>query len=354
MPPIRSDASRWQEKILAWSREVLGQILEELRPNPHPRLHDKGDRIASFMAVPAVAAKNTDHVAEVIKRITPETSDPYVFISDSNGTFQGVVPIAKVFAATPETPVDAEIEALPRVHDDETVGNAITVAMETGTPVLAVVDVADRLMGIVPAEILLHLVRQTYGNALKRFAGIRENSEQALTAIEGQPGRRVVHRLPWLLVGTFGSMIATLIMAGFEDVLRQNIEVAFFIPGLVYLADAIGTQSEAIAVRGLTFSRTPIKRLWWGELQTGVLLGLTLALLVFPFIWIAFSAALALAVAVALVFASSVATSIGLLFPWLLARVGKDPAYGSGPIATILQDLLSLIIYFLTVSALVF
>ncbi len=354
MPPIRSDASRWQEKILAWSREILGQILEELRPNPHPTLPDKGDRIESFMAVPAIAAQNTDLVGEVRKRITPETSAPYVFVSDSNGTFQGIVPVAKVFAAAPETPIDGQLETLASVHRDETVGNAITVAMETGTSLLAVIDDADRLVGIVPAEILLRLVRQNYGDALKRFTGIRENSEQALTAIEGRPGRRVIHRLPWLLVGTFGCMIATLIMAGFEDVLQQNIEVAFFIPGLVYLADAIGTQSEAIAVRGLTFSRTPIKRLWWGELQTGLLLGLTLALLVFPFIWIAFSAALALAVAVALVFASSVATSIGLLFPWLLARLGKDPAYGSGPIATIIQDLLSLIIYFLTVSALVF
>ena len=122
MPPIHPEIRRWQEKILAWSQEILGQILEELRPTPHPRLHDKGDRIESFMAIPAVAVQSTDLVGEVRKRITPETSDPYVFVSDSNGCFQGVVPVAKVFSATPETPVDAQIEALPSVHRDEAVG----------------------------------------------------------------------------------------------------------------------------------------------------------------------------------------------------------------------------------------
>jgi magnesium transporter len=40
------------------------------------------------------------------------------------------------------------------------------------------------------------------------------------------------------------------------------------------------------------------------------------------------------------------ATTIGLLFPWLLQRLGQDPALGSGPVATIVQDVLSLLVYF--------
>jgi magnesium transporter len=52
--------------------------------------------------------------------------------------------------------------------------------------------------------------------------------------------------------------------------------------------------------------------------------------------------------------ASSLATSIGLLLPWVFARLGYDPALGSGPLATVVQDVLSLLIYFLVASALVF
>jgi magnesium transporter len=60
-------------------------------------------------------------------------------------------------------------------------------------------------------------------------------------------------------------------------------------------------------------------------------------------------ARLALAVALALVVAGGLATAIGLTLPWLLERLGRDPAYGSGPLATIIQDVLSLAVYFLTV-----
>lgn len=50
--------------------------------------------------------------------------------------------------------------------------------------------------------------------------------------------------------------------------------------------------------------------------------------------------------ALAIVVAGSVAVGVGLLFPWLLSRFGFDPAYGSGPVATIIQDVLSLLAYF--------
>jgi magnesium transporter len=61
---------------------------------------------------------------------------------------------------------------------------------------------------------------------------------------------------------------------------------------------------------------------------------------------------LALAVGLALVVAGAIATSIGLLFPLALSRLGFDPAYGSGPVATIVQDVLSLLTYFVTAELL--
>lgn len=60
-------------------------------------------------------------------------------------------------------------------------------------------------------------------------------------------------------------------------------------------------------------------------------------------------ARLALAVSLAAVAAGGCTTSIGLTLPWLLVGAGKDPALGSGPVATIIQDILSLLIYFAVV-----
>jgi magnesium transporter len=119
------------------------------------------------------------------------------------------------------------------------------------------------------------------------------------------------------------------------------------VPGLVYLADAIGTQSEAVAVRGLSLTNVGLARLLGGELRSGLLIGLVLALLAFPMVWAGFGELrLAGAVALSLAGASAVASVLGLLLPWLLGRLGSDPAYGSGPLATIVQDVLSLLIYF--------
>jgi magnesium transporter len=42
-----------------------------------------------------------------------------------------------------------------------------------------------------------------------------------------------------------------------------------------------------------------------------------------------------------------------MALPSLLQRLGRDPAFGSGPLATVVQDLLSLVIYFLVASAIV-
>jgi len=345
---------QWQEQCSAWMKEALHQILEELRPSPHPGEAAESETIGDYAVPPVLTVRRDESIASVREKIGTKVQISHIPICYKNGKYLGTIPIAVLLTADPDSPVESHMVRLPAVSADEGLNQATTIAMEAAASEIIVTDDTGKPQGIVPTGTLLQLVHDRYGEVLKRFTGIRENSEQAVSAIEGKPGRRVIHRIPWLLVGTFGSMIATLIMAGFEDILRSNVEVAFFIPGLVYLADAIGTQSEAIAVRGLSFSSTSIKRLWWGELQTGILLGLTLAVLIFPFLWLAFSASLALAVALALVFASSVATSIGLLFPWALTQLGKDPAYGSGPIATILQDLLSLVIYFLVVYWLVF
>ena len=210
-----------------------------------------------------------------------------------------------------------------------------------------VVDAAGRLVGVVGAAALMAILRREHVEDLHRLAGITRETQQARHALESPPLRRVRHRLPWLIAGLAGSVVATSIVAGFESALSSKPAIAFFVPGLVYLADAIGTQSEAVAVRGLSLTNVGLARLLGGELRSGLLIGLVLALLAFPMVWAGFGELrLAGAVALSLAGASAVASVLGLLLPWLLGRLGSDPAYGSGPLATIVQDVLSLLIYF--------
>ena len=122
-------------------------------------------------------------------------------------------------------------------------------------------------------------------------------------------------------------------------------------PGIVYLADAIGTQSEAVAVRGLSLTRAGIGHLLAGELRTGMLIGAALGVIAFLPIMLVFGPRLAAAVSTSIFVAGSIAAAIGIGLPWLLARRGLDPAYGSGPVATVIQDILTIVVYFMVLQA---
>ena len=58
-------------------------------------------------------------------------------------------------------------------------------------------------------------------------------------------------RLPWLIIGLVGGTLASFLVSRFEEILSQNISLAFFLPLIVYMSDAVGTQTETIFVRNL-------------------------------------------------------------------------------------------------------
>jgi len=117
------------------------------------------------------------------------------------------------------------------------------------------------------------------------------------------------------------------------------------VPGIVYMADAVGTQTEAVLIRGLSVGismRQVIRR----ELASGLLVGLGIGIAVFGFVLAAWGdAPVAAAVGSALVVSCSLATLIATMLPWTFQRLGVDPAFGSGPLAIVIQDLLSIAVY---------
>jgi magnesium transporter len=135
------------------------------------------------------------------------------------------------------------------------------------------------------------------------------------------------------------------LIEGFEETLRTQLALAFFLPGVVYLADAVGTQTETLVVRGLSVG-VPIRGVVGREALTGVVAGIILAALFFPAAQLMWgNPGVAATVAIALFAACSIATVVAMGLPWLLHRLGRDPAFGSGPLATVIQDLLSIAIY---------
>jgi magnesium transporter len=224
-------------------------------------------------------------------------------------------------------------------------------AAHHGESSLAVVDADGRFRGLVPPTRLLSTLLNTHDRDLARLGGFLTSSAEARHAMDEPIAARLWHRLPWLLLGLLGSAGAAMLVRGAEDDLARDVRLAFFIPGIVYMADAVGTQTEALVIRGLSVG-VPIRRVFRGETLTGLVVGLALAVLTAPMVWVVLgSAELALVVSVALVAACAVATVVAMSLPWTMSRLGRDPAFGSGPLATVVQDLLSLVIYFAVAAA---
>lgn len=315
-----------------------------------PRSSHPSDRVTLESDV--ATARDDETAAQVLARIRsrrPAFAD-VVHVVDRHGRLHGAVALGALIEAPAERHIGSLRGAVHMGREGADPEHLASLALRHGLTAVPVVDHEGRLLGVVPPRELMEVLRREHIEDLHRMAGIRREvaagSEQARHAIEAPPLSRARDRLPWLLVGLAGSMLATLLMARFEATLQSKLAVAFFVPAIVYLADAIGTQTEAIAVRGLSLSHAPMTSLVWGELRTGLLIGIALALLAWPAVWLAFGDTdLATTVALALMVAGAMATTIGLLLPWVLAHLGKDPAFGSGPVATIVQDVLSLAIY---------
>ena len=95
-----------------------------------------------------------------------------------------------------------------------------------------VTDENGRLLGVVPPMVLLQILRHEHVEDIHRLAGIRHETVLARSAIEAPPVRRARDRLPWLLIGLAGSMVATFVVAAFERSLESRVAIAFFIPGI--------------------------------------------------------------------------------------------------------------------------
>jgi magnesium transporter len=281
--------------------------------------------------------------------------DTVVDIAICDGTeLVGLVKIEDVLAAPPEILARDLMDADPPVVTPEIDQEvAAWKAVRHGQNSLAVTDAAGRFLGLVPPQRILSVLLAEHREDIDRLSGYLRSTLSAREAAIEPVARRFWHRLPWLIMGLIGALLAADAVGAFEGSIEENVMLAFFIPGVVYLADAVGTQTEAIVVRGFSVG-VGIRSIFRREAFTGVLMGGCLALAALPLVWWRWGdPAVAGAVSLALVLACSVATIVAMALPAALYKMGKDPAFGSGPLATVLQDLLSILIYLAIAKALI-
>jgi magnesium transporter len=270
------------------------------------------------------------------------------------GRLAGLIRIEALLAAPGEALASDLMDPSPAVvssHTDRE--DAAWHAIQHGESSLAVIDDAGLFLGLVPPRRLLAVLLWEHDQDMARLSGFLQDTSSARLASEEPVVRRFWHRLPWLFVGLIGAMVAASIVEAFQTKLEANLALAFFVPGIVYMADAVGTQTETLVIRGLSVG-VPIRAVIRRETITGVLVGAVIAALFFPIgAWYWDGVDLALTVSLSLFAACSTAALVAMTLPSIFHRMNVDPAFGSGPLATVLQDLLSIIIYFGVATAII-
>jgi magnesium transporter len=270
------------------------------------------------------------------------------------GSFRGILRIEDLLGAPADASVadlmDANAPVVAPGVDQEV---AAFRAAQRGESALAVVDRAGRFVGLIPPHRLIAVLLAEHEEDLSRIAGFLVRTRQGREASEEPVPQRFRHRLPWLLLGLAGALLTADLVGYFEASLRDTLALAFFLPGIVYLADAVGTQTETVVVRGLSLG-VALRRMAAREVATGLAIGLALAAIALPLLWARWQdARLAGAVALSILAACSTATFAAMALPWAMQRAGVDPAVGSGPLATVIQDLLSILLFLTIAGALI-
>lgn len=297
-------------------------------------------------------ALSDETVATVKERLFQETKQfdtiNYIYVLSKHHRLVGVFSIKELFTNSDDTKVTHLYSKPPTVSrprvDQERVAH---LAIKHNIKSVPIVDDHGHFLGIVPSDKILAILNQEHREDVYRFAGIIGHGQLNLSDESALKGS--LHRAPWILFGILGGLVTAKIVGVFEPVLNENILLAGFIPLVAYVANAVGVQTQTLMIREMSVNHAKTNWLRYSskQLLTSLLVAISCFVLLFGLsviIWR--SIELGFVVGLSVVSAVMVASIFALAIPLILDRLGQDPAVGSGPFATILQDMLSILIYF--------
>jgi magnesium transporter len=274
----------------------------------------------------------------------------YIYVVDHSGAFVGILSYRTLLSASPRAHIKEICTTAPlfSVRPESPADDVAHHSLHHAVSSIAVVDKQNHLVGVIPAAGIVRMLHCHRIEALFHQAGI--DREHALDTVMKTPFLKSVrHRIVWLVLGLFGGLLAAKIIGLFEHTLEQNILLAAFIPLVVYLADAVRTQLEAFTIRDLAiFRHVQYTQYFMRQLAIVALIAVLLSLLAFCVSFLMYQQlSVSHVIALAIFSASLISVITGILVPIASKKFALDPANVSGPIGTIIQDVLSVSVYFL-------
>lgn len=322
--------------------------------------HKPGSYAVDRMTADVPTAKITETIADVedklIKQAAKFETLNYIYVIDDAKRLIGVFSIKELFRK-PKTSLVKDlmkkdpVAVFPHTHQERVALTALAHSIKA----VPVVDRERILLGVVPSDVILDILHEEQTKDLLRFAGIQTRQKGAAGLLTLSPWDAFRRRVPWLVIGLLGGIGAASVVEAFELTLNENVLLAAFIPAIVYMADAVGTQTQTIFIRALAIDRKfSLKSYLWRESQVGLLIALALGSLIgFAILLIWKSPMLAVILSLSFFFAIMLAVGVAILMPSIFNRAKLDPAIASGPFATVIRDVMTLVVYFTIASELI-
>jgi magnesium transporter len=304
-------------------------------------------------------AKVGDTIASIEQILTKKANDfetiDYVYVIDEDNVLKGVISIKEIHSSKKETPIeDVMTKKLVFAHPLTDQERIVYLALSNGLKSIPVVDRQKHLLGIVPFNVILNIFNEEVREDTFKFGGIFHKVGKEYTTIKASATTMIKTRIPWLLIGVLGGTVTASIITSFENVLNTLLALAAFAPVLAYLSDAVGTQSETLAVRSIALDpKLSLKSYFLREFSVAVILasvcgGLLSTVALFG--WQ--DPILGLIVGISMFLSIIVAVFISTGFPFIFKKGNLDPAVASGPFATMISDVATMTIYFAIASLL--
>jgi len=331
------------------AREIIERVGDEVSEELEKLLPYPEDTAGGIMALEFVAVKADASVKDAIDTIREKREEVenlyYIWVVDDLGKLVGVISLKDlVLEQTDRKISDIMNPEVISVHVDTDQEEVARLVKKYDLVAIPVVGDDHRLAGRITHDDIIDVIEEEVDEDLSLMTGVigQEIAEESALKISKA-------RLPWLIAGVFGGIVAAAVINQFESSLEKVLALSFFFPVIMAMGGSTGTQAATIVVRGLATGDISLmnigKRLWMEmrvALVNALVCGVLLALIVGT--WVS-DYGLGSVVGLALVLIIVNAGVIGSAVPMALKKWNIDPALATGPFVTTSNDILSLLIY---------
>jgi len=331
------------------ARDIIERVGDEVSEELGKLLPYPDDTAGGIMALEFVAVKADASVKDAIDTIREKREEVenlyYIWVVDDLGKLVGVISLKDlVLEVTDRKISDIMNPEVISVHVDTDQEEVARLVKKYDLVAIPVVGDDQRLAGRITHDDIIDVIEEEADEDISLMAGVidQEIAEESTLKISRA-------RLPWLIAGLFGGIIAAAVIKQFESSLEKILALSFFFPVIMAMGGSTGTQAATIVVRGMATGDISLvnigKRLWMEmrvALVNALVCGILLALIVGT--WVS-DYGLGSVVGLALVLIIVNAGVIGSAVPMALKKWNIDPALATGPFVTTSNDILSLLIY---------